>query len=88
MDIRSFTARNGTVLPFSVIGFGTAPLGDLFELLDEKNCISTIQEAYAGSVTIYDTSPHYGNGLSEVRLGTGLRRADRKKILISTKIGR
>lgn len=44
MEIRSFTARNGSVLPFSVIGFGTAPLGDLFELLDEKNCISTIQE--------------------------------------------
>lgn len=88
MDIRSFKAQNGSVLPFSVIGFGTAPLGDLFDLLDEKNCISTIQEAYAGGVTIYDTSPHYGNGLSEVRLGTGLRRADRKKILISTKIGR
>lgn len=88
MEIRSFTARNGSVLPFSVIGFGTAPLGDLFELLDEKNCISTIQEAYAGGVTIYDTSPHYGNGLAEVRLGTGLRRAARNKILISTKIGR
>lgn len=88
MEIRSFKTRNGSVLPFSVIGLGTAPLGDLFEKLDEKNCISTVEEAYAGGVTIFDTSPHYGNGLSEVRLGSGLRRADRSHVLISTKIGR
>lgn len=36
MDIRSFKARNGSVLPFSVIGFGTAPLGDLLSYSMKK----------------------------------------------------
>jgi len=88
MDIRTFTARNGTVLPFSVVGFGTAPLGDLFTKLDEKTCIQTVETAYHAGVTVFDTSPHYGNGLSEARVGSGLRHADRSKVIVSTKIGR
>lgn len=88
MDIRRFNARNGAQLDFTVIGYGTAPLGDLYEKLDEKTAIATVEEAYADGVRIFDTSPHYGNGLAEVRMGCGLRRADRSKVLVSTKIGR
>lgn len=88
MEIRKFSARNGTILPFTVLGFGTAPLGDLFEKLDEKHAISTIEAAYQAGIRIFDTSPHYGNGLAEARVGAGLRRANRSEFLISTKIGR
>ena len=88
MEIRTFTARNGTVLPFTVLGFGTAPLGDLFEKLDEKQTVATVEAAYQAGIRIFDTSPHYGNGLAESRLGTGLRQAKRSDYLMSTKVGR
>jgi D-threo-aldose 1-dehydrogenase len=88
MDIRRHTTRNGAVLPFSVVGLGTAPIGDLYEKLDEKTAISTVESAFKAGVTIYDTSPHYGNGLAESRLGAGLRHANRDEFLISTKVAR
>jgi D-threo-aldose 1-dehydrogenase len=88
MKSRRFTTRNGTELVFSALGLGTAPMGDLYELLDEKNCIVTIEQAYASGVRVFDTSPHYGNGLAEARVGAGLRHLPRKEVIVSTKIGR
>src|SRR6476620_6784952 len=88
MKSRRFTTRNGTELVFSALGLGTAPMGDLYELLDEKTCIVTIEQAYASGVRVFDTSPHYGNGLAESRVGAGLRRARRDELVVSTKIGR
>ncbi len=88
MKSRHFKTRNGTDLTFSAIGLGTAPMGDLYELLDEKTSIATIEQAYASGIRIFDTSPHYGNGLAESRVGAGLRRAVRDEVIVSTKIGR
>ena len=88
MKTRHFQARNGTALEFSILGLGTAPMGDLWELLDEKTCIATIERAFECGVRTVDTSPHYGNGLSESRLGAGLRKAPRDQYIFSTKIGR
>ena len=88
MKTRSFKTRNGTDLTFSAVGLGMGPIGDFYELLDEKTTISTVEQAYASGVRTFDTSPHYGNGLSESRLGAGLRRVPRNEITVSTKIGR
>ena len=88
MKTRHFKTRNGTDLAFSAIGLGTAPMGDLYELLDEKTSISTIEQAYRSGVRIFDTSPHYGNGLAESRVGAGLRHVPRNDVIVSTKIGR
>ena len=88
MKTRHFKTRNGTDLAFSAIGIGTVPIGDLYELLDEKTSISTIEQAYKSGVRIVDTSPHYGNGLAESRVGAGLRHVPRKDVIVSTKIGR
>ena len=88
MEIRHFTTRNGTGMDFSAVGLGTAPIGDLYAKLDEKTAIATVEQAVASGVRIFDTSPHYGNGLAEARLGSGLRHAVRKDVLVSTKIGR
>ena len=66
---------------------GSAPMGDLYELLDEKTVISTVERAYETGVRIFDTSPHYGNGLAESRMGAGFRRMPRDEIIVSTKIG-
>src|SRR5258708_36584986 len=88
METRRIKARNGEGLTFSVVGEGTGPLGDFYELLDEKTSIATIEQALASGIKVFDSSPHYGNGLAEARIGAGLRRAKRDDILVSTKIGR
>jgi len=88
MKTNRFKTRNGTDLTFSTIGLGTAPMGDLYELLDEKTTIATVEQAYKSGIRIFDTSPHYGNGLAESRLSAGLRRVPRNEIIFSTKIGR
>ena len=88
MDTRAFRTRNGRELTFSVIGLGTVPIGEVYELLDEKTAIETVEQAWASGVRLFDTSPHYGNGIAESRLGAGLRRAARSEVIVSTKIGR
>jgi D-threo-aldose 1-dehydrogenase len=88
MKSRHFKTRNGTDLQFSVVGMGMGPLGDFYELLDEKTSIATVEQAYRSGIRTFDASPHYGNGLAESRMGAGLRYAPRNEIVVSTKIGR
>jgi D-threo-aldose 1-dehydrogenase len=75
-------------LPVSVIGFGSAPLGDLYAKLDEATAIATVEAAVAAGIALFDTSPHYGNGLAEHRCGAGLRSVARDSYVLSTKVGR
>ncbi|PZN96626.1 MAG: pyridoxal 4-dehydrogenase [Hyphomicrobiales bacterium] len=75
-------------LPVSTLGFGAAPLGDLYARLDEAQAVATVEAAIAGGVTLIDTSPLYGHGLSEHRVGAALRRAGRDGLVLSTKVGR
>jgi D-threo-aldose 1-dehydrogenase len=72
----------------SAIGFGAAPLGDLYDRLDETTSQATVAAAIAAGITLLDTSPHYGNGLSELRCGAGLRGVARDRYVLSTKVGR
>lgn len=75
-------------LTVSTLGFGAAPLGDLYAHLDESQAIATVEAAITGGVTLIDTSPLYGHGLSEHRIGAALRRTGRQGIALSTKVGR
>lgn len=75
-------------LPVSTLGFGGAPLGDLYAHLDEATAVATVEAAIARGVTLFDTSPLYGHGLSEHRIGAALRRVPREGLVLSTKIGR
>lgn len=77
-----------TGLPVSALGFGGAPLGDLYALLDEAQAVETVTAALEAGVTLLDTSPLYGHGLSEHRIGAALRRVPGNKAVISTKVGR
>jgi D-threo-aldose 1-dehydrogenase len=77
-----------TGLPVSVLGFGGAPLGDLYGILDEAQAVETVEAALASGVTLLDTSPLYGHGLSEHRIGAALRRRPGHPVVISTKVGR
>lgn len=75
-------------LAVTALGFGGAPLGDLYARLDEAGAIATVEAALAGGVNLIDTSPLYGHGLSEHRIGAALRRSGREDVVISTKVGR
>ena len=88
MKSREFRTHAGKQLRFSEIGFGSAPLGDLFKTLDEEQAQNTVRAAYADGVRLFDSSPHYGNGLAEARIGAALRDKPREDLVISTKIGR
>ncbi len=77
-----------TGLQASILGFGTAPLGDLFLELDDRTAIAAASRALELGINLLDTSPHYGNGLSEHRCGTALRRVKRQDVVLCTKTGR
>ncbi len=70
------------------LGLGTAPLGELFNRVEDDEAEAIVRTALDGGVRYFDTSPWYGRGLSEHRLGRALYRRDRGDVVISTKIGR
>ena len=69
-------------------GFGGAPLGNLFAPIADEAAVALVRSAYISGVRYFDTAPHYGNGLSEHRIGAALRAAPRGDFLLSTKVGR
>jgi D-threo-aldose 1-dehydrogenase len=71
-----------------VIGFGGAPLGNLYRELPDEQARATVHAAYDAGMRLFDTAPFYGFGLSEHRLGEALRWLDRDSFVLSTKIGR
>lgn len=75
-------------LKVTTLGFGGAPLGDLYAHIDEASAVETVETALASGINLFDTSPLYGHGLSEHRIGAALRRSGRKDVVISTKVGR
>lgn len=77
-----------TNLEVSALGFGGAPLGDLYELVPESEAVETVVTAIRNGVDFLDTSPLYGYGLSESRIGAALRRVPEIPVRISTKVGR
>jgi D-threo-aldose 1-dehydrogenase len=69
-------------------GFGSAPLGDLFESISEDQAQRTLQAAWDAGVRYFDTAPFYGYTKSEHRVGHFLRQQPRDEFVISTKVGR
>jgi D-threo-aldose 1-dehydrogenase len=70
------------------LGFGGGPLGGLFEPLDDATAAEALAAAWDGGIRYYDTSPHYGIGHSERRMGELLRDKPRDEFVVSTKVGR
>ncbi|MEO9652003.1 MAG: aldo/keto reductase [Roseobacter sp.] len=78
---------NGGVT-FTDLGFGTAPLGNLYKEISDEAARATLDAAWAGGVRYFDTAPLYGLGLSETRLNSFLRDKPRNEYVLSTKVGR
>jgi D-threo-aldose 1-dehydrogenase len=81
-------ALGRTGLTVSALGFGAAPLGDLYARLPEEQALATVKAAVAAGVTLFDVAPLYGHGLAEHRVGTVLRQVPRERYVLSTKVGR
>ncbi|AZF32577.1 putative dehydrogenase [Pseudomonas sp. R4-35-07] len=71
-----------------VLGFGTAPLGNMFRAIPEDEARATVEAAWNHGVRYFDTAPFYGSGLSEIRLGQALSHYNRDDYVLSTKVGR
>ena len=85
--IRKFTTRRGVELQFTELGFGGAPLGNLYRPMTEKEARLMLEAVWATGCRYFDTAPLYGLGLSETRLNGFLRPKPRGSYLISTKVG-
>jgi D-threo-aldose 1-dehydrogenase len=77
-----------TGVPVTEIGYGAAPLGDLFEDVPENLAQETLHSAWDAGIRYYDTSPFYGHGKSEHRVGDFLRQKSHDDFILSTKVGR
>jgi D-threo-aldose 1-dehydrogenase len=76
-----------TGLKLSTLGFGGTGLGNMYTAMSEGEAIETLDAAYASGLRYFDTAPLYGHGLSELRLGSGLRRFADSAPVVSTKVG-
>jgi D-threo-aldose 1-dehydrogenase len=70
------------------LGFGTAPLGNMFREVPADQAIATLQAAWDEGVRCFDTAPFYGAGLAELRLGEFLSHKPRGEFVLSSKVGR
>jgi D-threo-aldose 1-dehydrogenase len=85
---RTFTSRSGRKLDFTAIGFGSAPLGNLYRAISNEQALLTLQEAWMQQIRSFDTAPLYRLGLAETRIGAFLREKLRDDYILSTKVGR
>ena len=70
------------------LGLGGAPLGNLFDAISDDEASRIVAAARQAGCMLFDTAPHYGNGLSEHRMGRALRGAACDGYVLSSKVGR
>lgn len=85
MNSAEKVAIGKTALMVTRLGIGTGLLGAVH---DDGPWNEIVKTAWAVGVRSFDTSPYYGFGTSEVRLGRSLAKYDRGDYVISTKVGR
>ncbi len=75
-------------LSFTILGFGTAPFGNLYRAISDEDADAILARAWEAGIRYFDTAPLYGLGLAETRLNRFLRGKDRDSYVLSTKVGR
>lgn len=78
-------ALGDTGVQVTRLGQGTGPLGNF---RDDGHWKDVVDAAWGHGVRFFDTSPFYGLGNSEERLGRQLRERPRDEFALSTKVGR
>ncbi len=77
-----------TSLEVTTLGLGGAPMGGFRATIPDAEAAMLTDAAYEGGVRYFDTSPFYGYGRSELRMGAALRQRPRDEYVLSTKVGR
>ena len=77
-----------TGLRVTALGFGGAPLGNLFTAVTDQDALAALAAAWDSGCRYFDTAPFYGYGLSERRFGDALRAKRRADYVLSSKVGR
>ena len=75
-------------LDVSRLSLGCAPVGNLYKGVDPAVSDATLRAALEAGITLFDTAPLYGVGLSETRVGEVLSTVPRESFRIATKVGR
>lgn len=88
MKTRTLDRRGDGGVTFTELGFGAAPLGNLYRAISDGAGRATLDAAWDAGIRTYDTAPLYGLGLSETRLNPFLRAHPRREVTVSTKVGR
>lgn len=88
MDTFDKRRVGGTGLAVDALGFGCASLGNLYHPVSDVDAGEILDSAWSSGFRYYDTAPHYGQGLSERRVGDALRRFRGREYVLSTKVGR
>ncbi|MDY3317975.1 aldo/keto reductase [Riemerella anatipestifer] len=71
-----------------VLGLGGVPLAGAWKPTSEEDSLKTLEKAWELGIRYYDTSPRYGNGISERRFGVFLDGKPSDKYILSSKVGR
>ncbi|MFO1158892.1 MAG: aldo/keto reductase [Reyranellaceae bacterium] len=77
-----------TKIEVTTLGLGGAPMGGFRATITEAEAMAITDAGYEAGVRYFDTSPYYGYGRSELRMGAALRGRPRDSFVLSTKIGR
>lgn len=77
------------IFTLSRLGFGAAPIGNLYREISDEVSQAAIVAALDAGVNYFDTAPYYGFGLSEKRLGAVFsEHVSGQQTIISSKVGR
>jgi len=77
-----------TAIEVTTLGLGGAPMGGFRATISDAEALALTDAAWQAGVRYFDTSPFYGYGRSELRMGAALRDKPRGEFVLSTKIGR
>ena len=88
MEVSAKRVLGKSGVEVTIMGFGGAPLGNMYQALSDEQARATVEACYEAGIRYFDTAPYYGFGLSEHRLGEALRDKERAELVLSTKVGR
>ena len=87
-DTKVLNSRTRRPVYLTRMGFGGAPLGNLYRKISEDDAQSALEAAFEAGIRYFDTAPQYGLGRSEMRFNLAIQQFGREEIRLSTKVGR
>lgn len=86
--INALNQRTHRPVLLTQLGFGGAPLGNLYHKIEDCEAQETLQAAWDAGIRYFDTAPQYGLGRSEMRFAEALARFGAENLTLSSKVGR